>query len=146
MDNYFFSAVTKEKIIQLQVRKKELLNFEEESWHLKIRGVWLAAGDSNTRYFHNFANHRRIINSIWDLNSMNGTTLFSQADLKAEVVNFFGNIYSKDNSTQLDQQLKVLSKFQKKITEEESKQVDAEVTAEEVNDTQFQFAKENVMG
>lgn len=77
---------------------------------------------------------------------MNGTTLFSQADLKAEVVNFFGNIYSKDNSTQLDQQLKVLSKFQKKITEEESKQVDAEVTAEEVNDTQFQFAKENVMG
>lgn len=51
------------------------LKVEEVSWNLKSRALWLEKGDINTKYIHRYANHRRMINSIWDLESTPGVCL-----------------------------------------------------------------------
>ena len=57
-----FSANKREKLIQLYSHIAKLLRWEEETWNLKSREMWLDARDNNTRFFHRYENQRRITN------------------------------------------------------------------------------------
>ena len=39
------------KILELARKKDALLKHEEETMHLKIRAIWIKAGDNNTHFF-----------------------------------------------------------------------------------------------
>ena len=80
----------------------------EETWWLKRRVVWLEAGHNNTKFFHRYANQRRISNSIWELKKSNGDLINDQRRLNVEAVNFFKDIYSQENILNLEYQSKVL--------------------------------------
>ena len=61
------------KLIKYLERKKEmLLDNEEKILILKNRGLWLEAGDKNSNYFHNYASHRRNINTICEIKNWEG--------------------------------------------------------------------------
>jgi len=51
---------------RLEGIKKGLLEKEEAKWKLKNRAIWLAEGDENTKFFQNYARHRKNTNTIWE--------------------------------------------------------------------------------
>jgi hypothetical protein len=56
---------------QLELERNGILRREEEQWHLRSRALWLASGDNNTKYFHNFASHNRVRKHIWEIKGGN---------------------------------------------------------------------------
>ena len=65
-----------------EVREKEtkideLLAREEKILRLKRRAIWIKEGDNNTKFFHNFANNRRNLNTIPTIKNMNGVMVSS---------------------------------------------------------------------
>jgi hypothetical protein len=52
---------------EMEDLKHSWLEKEEQSWNLKNRALWLEAGDNNTKYFHQYANFKRNLNTIWDI-------------------------------------------------------------------------------
>ena len=50
----FFNSETMQSLKDLEIRKNKFLEFEESTWRLKSRAVWLAKGYRNTIFFHKF--------------------------------------------------------------------------------------------
>lgn len=59
-----FSLVRSEKIKDLFARKHKILLQKEETPRQQSCAIWLRVGDDNSKYFHQFANKQRILNSI----------------------------------------------------------------------------------
>lgn len=65
----FQLANSKSLLNNLEKKKIKLLQDKEEQWRLKSRAIWMKAGHSNTKFFHNLANDRKASNTIWQLPS-----------------------------------------------------------------------------
>jgi hypothetical protein len=50
-----------------------LLEKEEKTWRLKSQALWLQVGDNNTKFFHQYANFRKKLNTIWEIKASNGS-------------------------------------------------------------------------
>jgi hypothetical protein len=48
----------------LETRQAKLL-LEKEEWKLKSRDLWIEVRDQNMKFFQNFANHRKHVDTIW---------------------------------------------------------------------------------
>ena len=62
-ENMDTSDITKEYFIQERDLVKEIHRLhhkEEEKWRLKSRSLWLQAGHQNTKFFHQYANHKKM--------------------------------------------------------------------------------------
>lgn len=77
-----------------QIEKKlgEIYIEEELYWRQRIGKHWLMAGDSNTKFFHWYANGRRRKSTIIQLETNQGT-VSSQEDLTSHAVNFYKNLF-----------------------------------------------------
>lgn len=62
----------RDNIHSLELKRKHILQIRETTWHLKSRAIWIQEGDRNTNFFHRFSNHRRKINSIWEITDAEG--------------------------------------------------------------------------
>ena len=78
---------------------------------LKSRVVWLQSGDKNTKFFQNFANERRLINSMCNLKDKNDALLFYQNALEEGEISFFQEVYLHDSHLKIEDHLKVVSNF-----------------------------------
>jgi hypothetical protein len=56
----------------LERRKNELLELEEVQWRIKSRALWIQERDNITNFFHNYDNHKKHINVIWNIRHPNG--------------------------------------------------------------------------
>ena len=72
-----------------------ILKRKEETAHQKSRLKWNESGDSNTKFYHQFANARRIHNHIWDLQAEDGSVIYKQGDLEIEAFTYFNSVYKK---------------------------------------------------
>ncbi|RVW28221.1 hypothetical protein CK203_083720 [Vitis vinifera] len=80
------------------LRRKELEDLllkEEVQWRQKSRVKWIKEGDCNSKFFHRVATGRRSRKFIKSLISERGETLSNIEVISEEIVNFFGNLYSK---------------------------------------------------
>ncbi|RVX16267.1 putative mitochondrial protein [Vitis vinifera] len=80
------------------LRRKELEDLllkEEVQWRQKSRVKWIKEGDCNSKFFHRVATGRRSRKYIKSLISERGETLNNIEVISEEIVNFFGNLYSK---------------------------------------------------
>jgi hypothetical protein len=51
----------KTKVKRLEDKQRKLLLEKEKEWRLKSKALWLQAGDDNTKFFHRYANCRKIL-------------------------------------------------------------------------------------
>jgi len=65
---------------------------EESYWKQRAGKHWLLAGDSNTKFFHHFANGRRRKGSIFSMESEQGQ-LTKQDDIMAHIVQFYKQLF-----------------------------------------------------
>ena len=56
----------------LEKKKEKLLDIEEKELRLKRKALWLEEGDKNSKFFHNYASHRRNINTICEIKNQEG--------------------------------------------------------------------------
>ena len=79
--------------MNLEEEKLNILKLDEEIWNLKNRVTWLKAGDKNNNFFHNFLEHRRNVNSIWEFKNGNGELVSDHGDLQQLACSHFKNLY-----------------------------------------------------
>lgn len=91
--------------------KCDILRVEEEEWRLKSRALLIKCGDQNTKIFHNFANQRRIQNSIWDIRGLEGDMVTNQHDLSVAATGYFSGVFKDLGSSRIGDQLKVIQHF-----------------------------------
>jgi hypothetical protein len=59
-------------LINLETKKKKILEDREAAWRLKSRALWLECGDENTKFFQAYARSRKLTNTIWSLKDSAG--------------------------------------------------------------------------
>lgn len=54
-------------MIQLESRRKAILEAQEVAWRLENRAIWNKGGDENKIFFQAYAKGRKMCNTIWNL-------------------------------------------------------------------------------
>jgi hypothetical protein len=117
---------------QLETERNDILRQEEEQWRLHRRALWLASGDSNTKYFHNLAPHNRVKNHIWDIKGINGDLENDQVSLKKEAILYYKKIYKASFGPNTVEQCKLIEYYPQMIDEANSTILFNSVTMEEL--------------
>ncbi|GMY24208.1 hypothetical protein FCV25MIE_19450 [Fagus crenata] len=90
---------------QIKILRDEvnmLLHQDELHWRQRSREVWLAAGDKNTRYFHQKAKQRRGKNMVKGLLDSNGVWCEEETRVGAMVVQYFEDIFSASTVSEVE--------------------------------------------
>jgi len=121
-NSFGYSLFEEEKntLVELESKKNSILKLRQEEWGLKSQTIWLKEGDKNSSFFHNFAKHRIICNSIWNLKTTEGCDISSQEGLKKLAFNHFKNFLKVDERDDFIAELKVIKKFPIFFYEEEA--------------------------
>ena len=134
-------GLSPELLVQRALRKgelEELILREEIHWTQKARVKWVKEGDCNSKFFHRVATGRRSRKFIKSLISERGETLNNIEIISEEIVNFFGNLYSKPESDSW----KIEGIDWAPISEESAIWLDRPFSEEEVRMAVFQLNKE----
>ena len=70
---------------------------EAEGAKIRSRAKWFEEGEKPTRYFFRHENQRATKNSFESLTNSQGQEVSSQIDMESILVDFYKNLYSKDN-------------------------------------------------
>ena len=126
--------------------RSKLLLHKEETLRQQSKATWLLARDENTRYFHQFANKRRVNNSIWEAVEVDNTTVFYQVSIKKVARNFFADLYKESDSYSIEDQLNIINLFPSYVAAEDNRLIFRPVTLSEVESTLKIFAKDKTPG
>ena len=86
----------KASLVLLESRKtKNLLDRENEA-RQKSRATWLLCGDDNTPFFHKFSNHRKFVNSIWNIVDNGGNIVEGFESIVGDGVHHFESLFQED--------------------------------------------------
>jgi len=116
----------------LEDKKIDILKREEEAWRLKSRAIWVRSGDQNTAFFQRYANFRRVNNTVWDIKSADGVTVYTQKELAAAARAHFQEIFSDPKRDNISAQITLLETFPPLVTDEENRLMNACVTLSEI--------------
>ena len=87
-----------------------MLDRENEA-RQKSRALWLLCGDDNTPFFHKFANHRKFINSIWNIADDRGNIVKGFESIAGEGVQHFETLFKADDNLHLPKILEIADKY-----------------------------------
>jgi hypothetical protein len=93
----------------------------------------LAKGGSNTEFFHNYDNHRKHVNTIWDIGLTDGSMAKSFKEIAKAGKNDFKNISKEPKNTNIRHLLKVVRLFPRVFNQRINGHLEALVTQEELN-------------
>lgn len=119
------------RLKNIELERRRIILFQEQHRRLKIWAIWIKEGDKNTSYFQKYANGRKRINSIWQI-EVNGKTVYSTRDIQLEEVNFYKGIFKDRKVNAFTKQVKALEYFPRKFRDEEINCLQLSVTRGEV--------------
>ena len=64
-------------------------------WRLKSHVIWLEEGDRNTNFFHKFASHMKVVNTIWELDGLGGSKLRTSKELLIARESYFEGLFKE---------------------------------------------------
>jgi hypothetical protein len=128
-------------LVKSEINK--LLLSEELHWRQRSRMTWLAAGDSNTKFFHSQAHQRRRNNCIAGLLNDENEWCSDEAKVEDIAVSYFENIFHSSNPADLED---ALSTVNSTVTPEANHRLLQSFTADEVRVALFQMHPSKVPG
>jgi len=131
---------------KLELKNKYLLLLEEESWRQKSIAIWIEKCDSNAIFFHQYANHRRNFNSIWEIADSDGHSVQGQKLIEKKTVSFFSKLFDESGQNTILDQLRVIILFPCYFNGLVRKEVEALVTLKEVKDVLKNISKDKSPG
>ena len=79
-------------IFDLEKWKRVLLEEKKASWRLKSRALWLEKGGENTKFFHQYENHRKNVNTISKMQGSYGNMINNFKDSTSARATHFNGI------------------------------------------------------
>jgi hypothetical protein len=128
----FATPDSKEALMVLEKKKRQLLKDQEEMWRQKSRATWLNSGDENTKFFQDFANGRKIRNTIWKLSDSSGREVSSFKDLAQLGKSHFQNLFKDSNQTNMAEILCLALLFPRFVEEDDNRKLMEEVSEDEL--------------
>eukprot|EP00253_Pinus_taeda_P030096 PITA_30096 len=142
----FISGKDKTRLIELENQRTNLLRQREESLRLRSRAIWLKAGDENSRFFHNFAKGRKVANTIWNLPLLEGGLANSFNKLSQLGTSHFRSLYRSPPGSNLAEIINVATHLPRFVNKDDSADLTASVTMEELESTLKWFKKDKSPG
>src|SRR4051812_22675998 len=105
-------------------------------WRQRSRASWLREGDQNTKFFHRKASWRHKKNSIRKLKNSEGTWVVKKEELNTMTIDFFKQLYEKDNEVAPFELLELLPHL---VSEEMNGNLTKSFTEKEISDALFQI-------
>eukprot|EP00253_Pinus_taeda_P027005 PITA_27005 len=136
------SQKSKDRILLLEKYRSQILLAREEEWRLKSRVIWLKAGDENTKFFHNYAKGRKIMNTMWKLKNEEGREANTFESLSCMGRSHFQNLFTNQGEKTLAEVIKTAQCFPGYVEEEEAESLMGKVTKEEVESIIKYMAKD----
>lgn len=86
----------KEECLALKVELAKVVQKKTSSWRQKAKIRWIKEGDSNSAFFHRWANGRKIKNFIDFLENENEEKLKGDKKIEEGILSFFSNLYGPE--------------------------------------------------
>jgi hypothetical protein len=130
----------------LEKERNEILSYNEEKWRQRSRAIWIRSGDSNTKFFHHYANQRRIHKHIWELVDDDGQQVKGQADLKKAATKYFRNFYKARDDSFNSEKIEVTELFPRMVQTEDIDLLMKPVSADEIKNVLKLFQRDKSPG
>jgi hypothetical protein len=130
----------------LEDKRASWLKTEEQEWRIKSRALWIKEGDNNTKFFHQFVNYRRNLNTIWEIKDEEGNVAVSFEDKSNLGVNFFSNLFSAPPGCPIQEIMEVVGKFPTVFSEDMNLSLEEEVTESELRVALFSMKNGKIPG
>jgi hypothetical protein len=127
-------------------KKHEILALEESKWWLKSRAVCLHEGDNNFKFFHSYANHRRNLNLILGIETLEGHKVFSFKYIAKVGKAYFSGLFKDPPGCPILEILKVVEIFPRSFTVDMNEYLQAEILEGEVLAIIEAFQKRKIPG
>ena len=111
------------------------------TWQLKSQAIQISQGDNNTYFFHKYANFRRNLNYIWDMEDGKGNLVHSLKDFEKLAYNHFFNQFRDNRNNDNVYQIKVIRNYPAFFSIEDGLKIGEPVTIKEIEGVLKQFAK-----
>ena len=129
------------RLKELEIHKNQYLDFEEKTWRLKSRAIWLAKGKCNTKFFHKFADDHKARNMIWELFNSKGSMISSYIELSKEGESYFKSLSRDQGLWTIDNLLKVGCLFPSYFSAKDNEKLEEPITELELKATLSGFQR-----
>jgi hypothetical protein len=134
------------KLNILLKHKVVILVVDESKWWLKSRVILLHEGDTNSKFFHSYENHRRNLTSIYEINSPDSIKVSSFQEIVNVGVSYFSHLFKAYVSCPIQEIPELVNLFPRKIYDEVNESLLAEIEEEEVLATLEAFQISKILG
>lgn len=110
-----------------RARLNKLLLHEEIYWKQRAKTFWLQEGDSNSKYFHAQASHRKRLNKIQYLLNDAGVKVENEDEMMELTKEYFSTVFTESRVSELTEQILNLNI----ISTGQNKKLVADLTFEE---------------
>jgi hypothetical protein len=140
----FHTQVDKQNPVNLEKRRRIILEEKEALWRLKSRSIWLSCGDENTKFFQAYAKGRKMANTIWELKKGDGEV---ETLLMASMgIEHFCDLFKVHEGSSIAEIVQVARLFPHFVEEEDNQSLMAAVTEKELLEVIHYFQKGKILG
>ncbi|XP_074335942.1 uncharacterized protein LOC141673107 [Apium graveolens] len=118
------------KFFEATNQLNDLLSHEEVYWKQRAKAFWLEEGDSNSKFFHAFANARKKVNQVTRLKNNDGEVIVQHEEMCNVVKEYFKAVFE---NTEVDHDVEQYS-TDAVITSDQNEVLTADFTYEEFSD------------